>query len=245
MTFTIYPAIDLRGGKCVRLYQGDFRQETVYHDEPIEMARSFYEQGAEWLHLVDLDGARSGKPVNADIIKDISAAVPVKVEVGGGIRCIENVEDYLKAGVDRIILGSSAISDPEFVKEALRRFPEQVAIGIDARDGRVAAEGWLKTSDVSAVDLGKELAAAGAKTFIYTDISRDGALKGPNVEEIQSFAQATGQQVIASGGVSAISDVKELAANVSAGIAGAIIGKALYTNVLTLADALEVANHAG
>lgn len=241
MTFTIYPAIDLRGGKCVRLYQGDFEQETVYHDSPEEIARSFYNQGAEWLHVVDLDGAKAGQPVNDHIIKEMASVVPINIEVGGGVRDIDSVEAYLKAGIKRVILGSSAISQPDFVKMALKHYPDQIVIGIDARDGKVAVEGWIETTEISAIELGKELAAVGAQTFIYTDITRDGALKGPNIEEIQHFALETGRSVIASGGVSQISDVKRLAEKASSGISGVIIGKALYTNLVSLNDALKVA----
>ncbi|MFD2618041.1 1-(5-phosphoribosyl)-5-[(5-phosphoribosylamino)methylideneamino]imidazole-4-carboxamide isomerase [Terrilactibacillus laevilacticus] len=243
MVFTILPAIDLKNGKCVRLFQGDFNQETVYSDSPVAMAKSFYKAGASWIHLVDLDGAKTGKPVNHDWIYAITKEVPLSVEVGGGIRDLQTVEAYLSHGVKQVILGSSAISDPNFVKEALKKYPENITIGIDAKQGRVAVEGWLEVSNIKAVDLAKELVKSGAKRIIYTDISRDGAMKGPNVDEIETLAKESGCQVVASGGVSSLQDVETLAAKSSQGISGAIIGKALYTNAIDLSEALKVVEH--
>ncbi|MFC7393876.1 1-(5-phosphoribosyl)-5-[(5-phosphoribosylamino)methylideneamino]imidazole-4-carboxamide isomerase [Scopulibacillus cellulosilyticus] len=244
MPFTIFPAIDIRGGQCVRLYQGDFNHETVYDKSPVRVAQSFYEQGAQWLHLVDLDGARAGQPANQQIIEEIASSVPIPIEVGGGIRDIKAIENYLSAGIKRVILGSSAISEPEFVKEALRKYPENIAIGIDARNGKVAIEGWMETSETTDLELGKRLAEAGAETFIYTDISRDGTLKGPNIEAISQLAIETGQNVIASGGVSTVEDIKKLAEKSKKGVIGSIIGKALYTNLISLQEALEVVEYA-
>lgn len=235
--FMIYPAIDIRNGNCVRLLQGDYEKETVYGNSPLEMAKRFVEDGASWIHLVDLDGAKAGKRVNDKHVLDIASQLNVYVQVGGGIRTAEDVAAYLEHGVDRVILGSAAINNPEFVKEMLETYGNKIAIGIDARDGYVATEGWLETSKVTAEELAIELANHGAEVFIFTDISRDGMLNGPNVSAIASLAAATGKEVIASGGVSQLSDLNELKQN--KGIAGAIIGKALYTNQFSLKEALE------
>lgn len=235
--FTLYPAIDIRGGKCVRLIQGDYNQETVYNDNPLEAALNWAEQGGKWIHLVDLDGAKAGEPVNHQLIGDIARSVKVPVQTGGGLRTVENVERLLSLGVSRVIIGTAAIEDRPFVEEVLRRFGEQVAIGIDARNGYVATRGWLETSEVKAEELAVQLAEQGAKTFIFTDISRDGMMQGPNVEAIVRLAQVSGQSVIASGGVSRYEDLEALAAHADKGVAGAIIGKALYTGSIELAEA--------
>lgn len=235
--FTLYPAIDIRGGKCVRLIQGDYNQETVYNDSPLEAALAWAEQGGKWIHLVDLDGAKAGEPVNHQLIGDIARSVKAPVQTGGGLRTVENVERLLELGVSRVIIGTAAIEDRPFVEEVLRRFGEQVAIGIDARNGYVATRGWLETSEVKAEDLAVQLAELGAKTFIFTDISRDGMMQGPNVEAIVRLAQVSGQSVIASGGVSRYEDLEALAAHADKGVAGAIIGKALYTGSIELAEA--------
>lgn len=238
--FTIYPAIDIRGGKCVRLLQGDYNKETVYGDSPFAMAETFADQGVSWIHMVDLDGAKAGAPVNHEHVIRAAKELKASIQIGGGIRTAKDVAAYLEAGVARIILGSSAISDPAFVKDMLQQYGgEKIAIGIDARDGFVATHGWLQTSEVRAEELGKELAEAGAETFIMTDISRDGMMSGPNVEAIAGLGQATGKKVIASGGVSSMSDLEELAAYRNKGISGAIIGKALYTDKISLQQALQ------
>ncbi|MFN7252570.1 MAG: 1-(5-phosphoribosyl)-5-[(5-phosphoribosylamino)methylideneamino]imidazole-4-carboxamide isomerase [Anaerobacillus sp.] len=237
--FIIYPAIDIRDGNCVRLIQGDYDQETVYGNSPLDMARRFAEAGATWIHTVDLDGAKAGHRVNHEHVIAIAKELDVKVQVGGGIRTPEDVAAYLDHGVDRVILGSSAIKDPEFVKAMLKQYREKIAIGIDARDGYVATEGWLETSKVTAEALGVELASHGAEVFIFTDISRDGMLSGPNTEAIAALARATGKEVIASGGVSSLADITELKQFEKDGIGGAITGKALYTNQFTLQEALE------
>ncbi|SDO46511.1 1-(5-phosphoribosyl)-5-[(5-phosphoribosylamino)methylideneamino]imidazole-4-carboxamide isomerase [Alkalicoccus daliensis] len=237
--FTIYPAIDMRGGKCVRLLQGDYDKETVYGDSPFEMAKAFAEKGASWIHMVDLDGAKAGKPVNQEYVIRAAKELDANIQIGGGIRTPEDVAAYLEAGVARVILGSAAISDPDFVQSMLNEYGgEKIAIGIDARDGYVATHGWLETSEVRAEELGKELAEAGAETFIMTDISRDGMMSGPNVEAIASLGRATEKQVIASGGVSSMADLQELSQYSSKGISGAIIGKALYTDKIDLSQAL-------
>lgn len=235
--FTLYPAIDIRGGKCVRLIQGDYNQETVYNDSPVEAALAWAEQGGKWIHLVDLDGAKAGEPVNHQLIGDIARSVKAPVQTGGGLRTVENVERLLSLGVSRVIIGTAAIENRPFVEEVLRRFGEQVAIGIDARNGYVATRGWLETSEVKAEDLAVQLAELGAKTFIFTDISRDGMMQGPNVEAIVRLAQVSGQSVIASGGVSRYEDLEALAAHADKGVAGAIIGKALYTGSIELREA--------
>ncbi|MGG1664444.1 1-(5-phosphoribosyl)-5-[(5-phosphoribosylamino)methylideneamino]imidazole-4-carboxamide isomerase [Brevibacillus sp. NRS-1366] len=238
MSFIIYPAIDIRGGKCVRLFQGDYGQETVYADSPLAMAKRWVEQGASWVHLVDLDGAKEGKPANAQLIKDIARQVPVPVQVGGGIRTEEQIADYLEAGVARVIVGTAAIEDEPFTKRILQTYGDKIAIGLDCRNGLVATRGWLTTTDVQATELAKRLVSYGAETFIYTDIARDGTLTGPNVEEISALALATGKSVIASGGVSNLDDLLALAAHMTEGVSGAIVGKALYTDAFTLAEAL-------
>ncbi|HEU5141457.1 MAG TPA: 1-(5-phosphoribosyl)-5-[(5-phosphoribosylamino)methylideneamino]imidazole-4-carboxamide isomerase [Bacillales bacterium] len=240
--FVLYPAIDIRGGKCVRLLQGDYDQETVYGDSPVDMARTFHEDGAEWIHTVDLDGAKKGEPINHELILDIKRQLPVKVQVGGGIRTEADVARYLESGVDRVILGSSAISDPDFVKEMLANYGARIAIGIDARDGYVAVEGWTKTSEIEAGTLALELVEHGAETFIFTDISKDGTLEGPNIEAIGNLARLTGKDVIASGGVSSVEDIENLNSEKESGISGAIIGRALYTGAVTLRDALKAVN---
>ncbi|MCY7768863.1 1-(5-phosphoribosyl)-5-[(5-phosphoribosylamino)methylideneamino]imidazole-4-carboxamide isomerase [Bacillus haynesii] len=237
--FTVYPAIDMRNGKCVRLIQGDYEKETIYGHSPLEMASLFAEAGANWIHLVDLDGAREGKKVNDSHVISIAAELNVKVQVGGGIRTEKDVYDYLSQGVERVILGSSAVSNPEFVKKMLKAYGRHIAIGLDARDGFVSTEGWLETSSVRAEELGRELANEGAEVFIFTDIATDGMLSGPNINSTVELARATGKQVIASGGVSSLADLGALASRAAEGVSGAIVGKALYTNQFTVAEALE------
>ncbi|KIL37685.1 1-(5-phosphoribosyl)-5-[(5-phosphoribosylamino)methylideneamino] imidazole-4-carboxamide isomerase [Cohnella kolymensis] len=237
--FIIYPAIDIRGGKCVRLIQGDYNQETIYNDDPVSAARDWEAQGGEWIHLVDLDGAKAGHPVNDELIGRIANAVSVPVQVGGGLRRDEDIERLLGLGVTRVILGTAAIEDRAFVSRVLNKYGDSIAIGIDARNGLVATRGWLETSEVKAEELAVQLAAEGAQTFIFTDISRDGMMGGPNVEAILSLAQVSGRTVIASGGVSKPEDLERLAAHAAEGIGGAIVGKALYTGSIDLADAVK------
>lgn len=241
MSFIIYPAIDMRGGKCVRLVQGDYDQETIYGDSPFDMAKSFVEQGAEWIHMVDLDGAKDGQRVNDTFVIQTAQKLNAKVQIGGGIRTEEDVKHYLDNGVDRVIIGSLAVKEPELVKQWLRTYGEKIAIGLDAKDGYVATHGWLETSSVKAVDLAKEFAEAGAETFIFTDIANDGMLSGPNTEATAELARETGKSVIASGGVSSLDDLRDLAKWKRDGIAGAICGKSLYTGRFTVKEALEVA----
>jgi phosphoribosylformimino-5-aminoimidazole carboxamide ribotide isomerase len=238
VAFIIYPAIDIRGGKCVNLIQGDYNQETVYAEDPVEAAREWEQQGAEWIHLVDLDGAKAKQPVNVELIGRIASTVSVPVQIGGGLRKQADVERLLGLGVARVILGTAALEDRPFVTEVLRVYGEKIAIGIDARDGYVATNGWLETSEMKAEELAAQLAELGAKTFIFTDISRDGMMGGPNLESTIHLAKVSGQSVIASGGVSRLSDLEELARYQGSGVSGAIVGRALYTKAIDLADAI-------
>lgn len=240
MAFTIYPAIDIRGGKCVRLIQGDYNQETVYADDPVQVAQKWQEQGAQWLHLVDLDAARTGEWTNRSVIEQILANVSIPVQVGGGIRNLERLERLLQLGVARVVIGSAAIDQPAFVRRALAQYAEQIAIGIDARQGKVAIHGWQETAEVSAEELAQEMVKLGAKRFIFTDISRDGMLTGVNLSAVRQLAQITGVEVIASGGVRTLGDIEQLCTYHDEGIGGVIIGKALYTGQIALADALKI-----
>ncbi|MCK1994410.1 1-(5-phosphoribosyl)-5-[(5-phosphoribosylamino)methylideneamino]imidazole-4-carboxamide isomerase [Peribacillus muralis] len=237
--FTIYPAIDMRGGKCVRLIQGDYNQETIYGDSPFDMAKGFADQGAEWIHMVDLDGAKEGVRINDSYVIKAAKELGARIQIGGGIRTEQDIAHYLDNGVERVILGSTAVSDPAFTKDMIRKYGKHIAIGIDAKDGKVATHGWLQTSGTLAIELGKLLADAGAETFIVTDIATDGMLLGPNVKGILAMAAATGKNVIASGGISSLEDIMTLKEHEAEGIAGAIIGKALYTNRFTVAEVLE------
>ena len=238
MSLTIYPAIDMRGGNCVRLLQGDYDQETVYGNSPFDMAKSFAADGAEWIHMVDLDGAKDGKRVNDRFVIEAAQKLQVNIQIGGGIRSEEDIVHYLENGVDRVIIGSIAVSKPEFAIEMIKKYGGKIAVGIDAKNGYVATHGWLDTSELKAVDLGKRFAEAGAETFIFTDIATDGTLAGPNIAAVCEMAEVTGKNVIASGGVSSLADLKAIAAN---GIQGAIVGKALYENRFSLKEALALA----
>lgn len=242
MTFTLYPAIDMRGGKCVRLLQGDYEKETIYGDSPFDMAKSFVEQGASWIHMVDLDGAKDGKRVNDQFVIDAAKKLGAQVQIGGGIRQEADIVHYLENGVTRVIIGSIAVSNPEFTMEMIRKYGKGIAIGIDAKNGFVATHGWLSTSEVKAVELGKRFADAGAETFIFTDIATDGMLSGPNVDAIEEMAIITKKEVIASGGVSSIEDLNRLKEIHAKGVGGAIIGKALYERRFTLEEALAQMN---
>jgi phosphoribosylformimino-5-aminoimidazole carboxamide ribotide isomerase len=239
MSFIIYPAIDMRGGKCVRLMQGDYEKETIYGDSPFDMAKSFVEQGAGWIHMVDLDGAKDGKRINDRFVIEAAQKLDAKVQIGGGIRTEEDVRHYLDNGVDRVIIGSLAVSEPALVKEWLKKYGDKIAIGLDAKGGYVATHGWLETSSLKAVDLGVELAEAGAETFIFTDIATDGMLSGPNIAAVAELARATGKSVIASGGVSSIADLQEVKQYEKDGVSGAIVGKAIYTGQFSVSQALK------
>jgi phosphoribosylformimino-5-aminoimidazole carboxamide ribotide isomerase len=236
MTLTIYPAIDMRGGNCVRLLQGDYDKETIYGDSPFDMARAFAEDGAEWIHMVDLDGAKDGHRVNDSFVIEAAKQLNVKVQIGGGIRSEEDILHYLEKGITRVIIGSIAVSNPEFAIEMIQKYGKQIVVGIDAKNGYVATHGWLTTSEVKAVELSKRFADAGAETFIFTDIATDGTLSGPNIAAVCEMAEVTGKTVIASGGVSSLADLRALHTE---GVRGAIVGKALYENRFTLKEALD------
>jgi phosphoribosylformimino-5-aminoimidazole carboxamide ribotide isomerase len=241
---TVYPAIDLRGGRCVRLVEGDFARETVYGDDPVEMARRWQAAGARWLHVVDLDGARAGAPVQAAIVARICAAVSIPVQTGGGLRDEAAVRTVLDAGVARAIVGTVAVRDPVLCARLCETFPGRIAVGIDARDGIARVAGWEEGSQARAADLARTVAAAGAATIVYTDIGRDGTERGPNVEETVAVARAAGIPVIASGGVGNVAHVRAVAARAADGIEGVIVGRALYTGAVTLEDALAAAGAA-
>ena len=241
MSLTLYPAIDLKGGQVVRLKRGEMDQATVYAEDPAAQARAFVQAGFGWVHVVDLDGAFAGKPANAEAVRGILAAVPgARVQLGGGIRTMAVAEAWLAAGVARIILGSAAVKDPDFARDACRAFPGRVALGIDARDGMVATEGWAETSNVTATDLAKRFEDSGAAAVIYTDIARDGMLGGVNVAATAALARAVALPVIASGGVAGVEDLTALLA-AKAGIEGAIIGRALYDGRIEPKAALAAA----
>ena len=237
----IFPAIDLRGGKCVRLIQGDFDKETVYSDDPQATAIKSQSQGAKFLHVVDLDGAKFGSPQNLDAIKKILDAVKIPIEVGGGIRTLDDMQKLLSIGVRRVILGSIAVENPALVEEAVKRFGDKIVVGIDARNGFVAVHGWEKSSTVTVNELAKKIVAAGVKTIIYTDISKDGMLSGVNAEIFAELAKNSGAEIVASGGVRSIDDIRNLKARESDGIVGVIVGKAIYTGALDLSEAIKLA----
>ena len=232
----LFPAIDIRGGQCVRLTQGDYDQEIVYHDSPTEMAKQWEREGAEYIHVVDLDGAKSGDTPNMNAIRDLAQAVNVPVQVGGGVRTMEKVKQHIDNGVTRVIIGTAAIEDPQFLKEAVETYGERIAVSIDARGGYVATDGWTETSETKATDLIKELEAIGVQTIVYTDILKDGMMQGPNMEELKEVDELTSIDVIASGGVSTEQNIRDLR---EMGLYGAIIGKALYEGALSLEKLIE------
>jgi phosphoribosylformimino-5-aminoimidazole carboxamide ribotide isomerase len=233
----LYPAIDIRGGRCVRLIEGDFDRETTYDSDPSSAARRWVEAGAEWLHVVDLDGAVEGRPINGRAIAQIRAAVDVPIQLGGGLRLLTDVEDAFSAGVDRVILGTIALQDPELVISAVARWDDRIAVALDARDGRLATDGWLGQSDARAVDVAQRLARSQVRHFIYTDIRRDGTLTGPNVQGLNELIEQVDADVIASGGIASLDDIKAVA---TVGASGAIIGRALYDGRIDLAEAVAL-----
>jgi phosphoribosylformimino-5-aminoimidazole carboxamide ribotide isomerase len=237
----LYPAIDLKGGRCVRLLKGDMTQATVFNDSPSDQARAFERDGFQWLHVVDLDGAIEGRAVNGEAVGAILNAVSMPVQLGGGVRSFEGVERWIGAGVRRVILGTAAVRDPELVRRAAKAFPDRIAVGIDVRDGKVSVAGWVEDSDLDAVTLGRRFEDAGVAALIVTDISRDGALTGVNVDQVGQLADAVSIPVIASGGMASVADVDRLKARAGTPIAGAIIGKALYTGKIDAAEALKAA----
>jgi phosphoribosylformimino-5-aminoimidazole carboxamide ribotide isomerase len=234
----IWPAIDLRGGKCVRLRQGDYQQETVFAEDPAAVARQFAAAGARHLHIVDLEGAREGLPINLPAVQNILDAIDIECELGGGIRDEQSICELLDFGLNRLVIGTSAITDPDWFRRVCREFPGKLVLGIDARDGLAATDGWLSTSQVTAFDLARSFGDEPLAAIIYTDIATDGMMRGPNVEAMAQMQSAVSLPVVASGGVTTVADVDRLA---GAGLAGCIIGRALYEGTLRLADALRVA----
>ena len=233
----ILPAIDIKDGLCVRLYQGDYARVTTYDTDPVRAALRWQEAGADWLHVVDLDGAAQGHPVNVDAIKRLRAATNVHIEVGGGMRSLAHIEQILDLGIDRIILGTVVLTDRALLEAALERWNEHIVVGLDARDGWVATAGWRETSRVRAISLAAELCVLGTQRLIYTDIARDGALTGPNLDALKEIQDAASCPIIASGGVSSLADLQSLA---TLGVEGAIVGKAIYTGDVDLVQAIQV-----
>jgi phosphoribosylformimino-5-aminoimidazole carboxamide ribotide isomerase len=237
----LYPAIDLKHGRCVRLLHGDLNQETVFNTSPADQAERFQKQGFTWLHVVDLNGAVEGRAVNIEAVEAILSAVSIPVQLGGGIRTLAQIEAWIEAGVSRVILGTVAVQDPDLVRTAAARWPEQIAVGIDAREGKVATGGWLETSSVGVVDLARRFEDAGVAALIVTDIGRDGAMTGVNVDQVGETADAVSIPVIASGGVASLSDIERLMARPGAPIAGCVLGRSLYEGAIDPALALTLA----
>jgi phosphoribosylformimino-5-aminoimidazole carboxamide ribotide isomerase len=240
----LFPAIDLKNGECVRLQQGDMNRATVFNADPAAQARAFEQQGFEYLHVVDLDGAFAGKPMNARAVESMLAQIKMPIQLGGGIRDLKTLEGWLGKGIARVIIGTAAVRDPAFVKEAAKRFPGRVAVGLDARDGRVAVDGWAETSEITALDIAKRFEDAGVAAIIFTDIARDGLLKGLNLEATIELAEHVTIPVIASGGLASIADVEALLAPSARKLAGAIAGRALYDGRLDPAAALALIRNA-
>jgi len=236
----IFPAIDIKDGKVVRLLQGRFDKVTVYSNNPVTMAQQWKKQGAEWLHLVDLDGAKTGEMKNFPIIAEIAATVGIPVEVGGGIRDEAAITRLIDAGVKRVILGTTAVTDQNFLTTALKRWPGQIAVSLDCKNGKIAQHGWVEVTDLPVIDYAQKLTALGVGCFIYTDIKRDGMLSGPDLAGLRALLAATGKPVIASGGVTNINDIIVLKKLAPLGLLGAITGKAIYENTLNLNEAITV-----
>jgi phosphoribosylformimino-5-aminoimidazole carboxamide ribotide isomerase len=236
----VIPAIDLKEGKCVRLEQGLMDKDTVFNDNPAAQARAWQDQGAELLHIVDLDGAFAGEPKNRAAIEAIIGAITIPAQLGGGIRDIGTIQAYLSLGLSRVIIGTAAQRNPELVREACDRFPGQIVVGIDAKNGMVAVQGWAEVTDITAVDLARKFEDCGVAAIIYTDISRDGMLQGPNLEATKSLAEAVSIPIIASGGVSSLKDIENLMAIEASGVTGVITGKAVYTGAIKLAEAVAL-----
>jgi len=237
----LYPAIDLKDGQCVRLLHGDMDKATIFNASPADQARQFAKDGFEWLHVVDLNGAIEGRAVNAEPVNAILNAVSVPVQLGGGIRTYEQVEAWIEAGVSRVILGTVAVENPELVKKAAREWPEQIAVAVDVKDGKVAVKGWIGASDLDAITLSRRFEDAGVAALIITDISRDGAMTGVNVDQVGELADAVNIPVIASGGVASVRDIELLKARKGVPIAGAILGRSLYAGAIRPAEALRAA----
>lgn len=237
----LFPAIDIRNGKCVRLVQGDYAKEKIYNESPIDAAIQWKNQGAKFLHIVDLDGAKTGDAANRTIIQKIARDTTIPIQVGGGIRSMEIIDDYIAAGVNRVIIGTAAINDKVFLQQAVAKYSDKIAVSIDARNGFVATDGWIETSDVKALNLVNELEQLGVQTIVYTDILKDGMLKGPNFAELEAIKTKNSIQVIASGGISSEEDIRKLN---EMNLYGAIIGKALYDGRLSFQSLMEVDDYA-
>lgn len=235
----VIPAIDLLEGRCVRLYQGDYGRSQVFNDNPVDVAQQWVDQGARRLHLVDLDGAKVGQPVNTKVIEAIVQAVSVPIQVGGGLRDRTGVKQLLDTGVQQVILGTIAVEEPVVVQQLCAEFPGKIIVGIDARNGKVATRGWLETSEVNATDLAQQMSQLGSAAIIYTDIHRDGTLSGPNLDALRELANSISIPVIASGGVSSVTDLLSLLALEPLGVNGVIVGRALYTGDVSLKEALQ------
>ena len=236
----ILPAIDIRDGKCVRLQQGDYNQETIYADNPVEMAKHWEQQGAEFLHIVDLDGAKEGVPTNFTIVSNIAGNIRIPIELGGGVRNQETIQRYLDAGVNRLVIGTLALKEADWFREMCRKFPQKLVLGIDGRNGFVAAEGWLETSQTLATDLAKKYADLPLAALVYTDIAKDGMLAGPNIEEMEAMRRVVPFPLVVSGGIASLDDIRRLA---SCDFHACIIGKAFYENKFQLTEALTAARH--
>ena len=236
----VIPAIDLKEGKCVRLEQGLMDKDTVFNDNPAAQARAWQDQGAEMLHIVDLDGAFAGQPKNRAAIEAIVNAISIPSQLGGGIRDIETIEAYLSLGLSRVIIGTAAQRNPELVREACAKFPGRIVVGIDAKNGMVAVQGWAEVTDITAVDLARKFEGFGVSAIIYTDISRDGMLQGPNLEATKALAESVSIPIIASGGVSTLKDIQNLMAIEASGVTGVITGKAVYTGAIKLQEAVAL-----
>lgn len=232
----IFPAIDLKNGQCVRLFKGDMSQATIFNNSPAMQAREFENQGFKYLHLVDLDGAIEGRAVNESAVCDILQNIKIPVQLGGGIRSLQAIEKWLELGISRVILGTIAAKNPELVKEACKKFPDKILVGIDAKAGKVAIEGWVETSEITALELAKKFEDCGVSSIIYTDISRDGALTGPDLQGTKNLAQNLKIPIIASGGMSSIQDLRDVEALEKFGVSGVIIGRALYEKKIQIQD---------
>ena len=241
----LFPAIDLKAGQCVRLEQGDMARATVFHADPAAQAQVFETQGFTYLHLIDLDGAIQGSPANADAVMRIRQAVRMPIQLGGGIRNAASIEGWLAKGIDRVVIGTAAVRDPQLVRYAARQFPDRIAVALDAREGRVAVEGWATNTDLAALEIARRFEDAGVAAIIYTDIGRDGLLRGLNIEATIELADAVGIGVIASGGLASIDDVRALLEPRARKIIGAVVGRALYDGRLNAADALRLVGSAG
>lgn len=236
----VIPAIDLKGGKCVRLYQGKADRETVYYENPLEVALMWEQKGARRLHMVDLDGAFQGSLQNKAVIKEIASALQIPIQLGGGIREEETVSELLTLGISKVIIGTAAVDNPGLIRSLVESYGDSIMVGVDARDGLVAVKGWVESSTSRALDLIREMERAGVKEVVYTDISRDGTLRGPNFDSTREIAENTGLNIIASGGVSSLEDIKKARELEEIGISGIIVGQALYTGKFTLEEALKI-----